>query len=102
MLGCFNPILSQKWTNSNIVLKMLFKNVTQWLYLTQNWVETIQHFLECTAGTDQLCPIVNNVIASRLSYGPISLRHLEFHNRTLYFKHQVQNCLNLYKCYPPN
>jgi len=31
MLGCFNPILGQTWTNSNIGLKMSFKNVTQWL-----------------------------------------------------------------------
>jgi len=30
---CFNPILSQIWTNSNIGLKMSFKNVTQWLTL---------------------------------------------------------------------
>jgi len=27
MLGCFNPILGQIWTNSNIGLKMSFKNV---------------------------------------------------------------------------
>jgi len=31
MLGCFNPILGQIWTNSNIGLKMSFQNVTQWL-----------------------------------------------------------------------
>jgi len=34
MLGCFNSILYQIWTNSNIELKMLFKNVTQWLDLS--------------------------------------------------------------------
>jgi len=48
MLGCINPILGQIWTNSNIGLKMQFKNVTKWLiYLTQKWVKTTQHFLEC-------------------------------------------------------
>jgi len=31
MLGCFNPILGQIWTNSNIGLKIEFKNVTQLL-----------------------------------------------------------------------
>jgi len=31
MLGCFNPILGQIWTNLNIGLKMLVTNVTQWL-----------------------------------------------------------------------
>jgi len=31
MLGCFNPILGQKWTNPAIGFKMSFKNVTQWL-----------------------------------------------------------------------
>jgi len=34
MLGCFNPILFQIWMNSNIGLKMSFKNVTQWLGLS--------------------------------------------------------------------
>jgi len=34
MLGCFNPILGQILTNSNNVLKMLFKHVTQWLDLS--------------------------------------------------------------------
>jgi len=34
MLGCLNPILGQIWTNSNIGLKMSFKNVTQWLGLS--------------------------------------------------------------------
>jgi len=34
MLGCFNPILGQIWTNSNIGLNMSFKNVTQWLGLS--------------------------------------------------------------------
>jgi len=38
-----------------------------------------------TAGTNQLCPKENDVIASRLSLGPISLCHLEFHDRTLCF-----------------
>jgi len=32
--GLFNPILGQIWTNSNIGLKMSFKNVTQWLGLS--------------------------------------------------------------------
>jgi len=30
MLGCFNPILGQIWTNSEIGLKIQLKNVTQW------------------------------------------------------------------------
>jgi len=34
MLGCFNPILGQIWTNSNNGLKMSFKNVTKWLGLS--------------------------------------------------------------------
>jgi len=41
--------LGQIWMNSNIGLKMLFKNVTQWLGLSifdPNWVKTTQHFLE--------------------------------------------------------
>jgi len=33
MLGCFNQILGQIWTNPNIGLKKLFKNVTQQLGL---------------------------------------------------------------------
>jgi len=34
------------------VKKLSFKNVTQWVcpYLTQNWVKTTQHFLECKKG----------------------------------------------------
>jgi len=34
MLGCSNLILGQTWTNSNIGLKMSFKDVTQWLGLS--------------------------------------------------------------------
>jgi len=33
MLGCFNPILGQMWTNPNVGLKMQFKNVSQRLDL---------------------------------------------------------------------
>jgi len=43
MLGCFNPILGQTWTNPNVGFKkMQLINLTQ-----QNWVKTTQHFLEC-------------------------------------------------------
>jgi len=35
--------------------------------------------------TNQLRYVVNNMIADKLSYGPISLRHLEFQDRTFYF-----------------
>jgi len=34
MLGCFNPILGQIWTNPNVGLKMSFKHLTQWLSLS--------------------------------------------------------------------
>jgi len=39
MLGCFNPIWGQIWTNPAVGLSLLisFFNPT----LTQNWVETI-------------------------------------------------------------
>jgi len=39
MLGCFNSSLGQIWTNSAIGF------LTQ--QLTQIWVKTTQHFLEC-------------------------------------------------------
>jgi len=47
MLGCFNPILGQIWTNPAIGLNFLMTFLTQRLglaYLTQNWVKTTQHF----------------------------------------------------------
>jgi len=44
MLGCFNSILGQTWTN--VGLKMQFKNVTQRLGLSVFDRKT-QHFLEC-------------------------------------------------------
>jgi len=34
MLGCFNQILGQIWTNPNVGLKIELKNVTQWLGLS--------------------------------------------------------------------
>jgi len=40
MLGCFNPILGQIWTNPFLIQR-------DCPYLTQNWVKTTQHFLEC-------------------------------------------------------
>jgi len=57
MLG-FKTNLGQIWTNPNVGLKMPFKILTQVqlslstvifviTYLTQIWVETTQHFLEC-------------------------------------------------------
>jgi len=38
-----------------------------------------------------MCPIEDDVIASRLSEGPISLHHLEFHDRTVYGTFFKQN-----------
>jgi len=46
-------VLTQFWVKygqtQTFGLKMPFKNEPQWVcpYLTQNWVETTQHFLEC-------------------------------------------------------
>jgi len=45
MLGCFNTIVGQIWTNSNIRLKFNLKKVTQWLGLSIAYVRTTQHFL---------------------------------------------------------
>jgi len=39
MLGCFNPILGQIWTNPAIGSYLE--------YLTQNWVKTTQDLFEC-------------------------------------------------------
>jgi len=51
MLGCFNPTLGQIWTNPAVGLNFLHYifNPTFRVcpYLTQNWVKTTQHFLEC-------------------------------------------------------
>jgi len=50
MLGCFNPILGQIWTNPNVGLKNATDKFNQTAgfcpYLTPNWVKTTQHFLE--------------------------------------------------------
>jgi len=55
MLGCFNPTLGQIWTNPAVGLNFVkflhyIFNPTFRVcpYLTQNWVKTTQHFLECT------------------------------------------------------
>jgi len=56
----FNPHLGQIRTKQNVGLKITFKMLTQLqlslstvnlvLYLTQIWVQTTQHFLECMEG----------------------------------------------------
>jgi len=48
MLGCFNPILGQIWTNPIVGLKNAYTKPNSWVcsYLTQHWVKTTQHFLE--------------------------------------------------------
>jgi len=44
MLGCFNPVLGQIWTNPNLKTEP-----NDWVcpYLTQSWVETTLQFSEC-------------------------------------------------------
>jgi len=62
MLGCFNPTLGKIWTNTNIGLKMSLKNQPNgWVcpYLTQSWVKTTQHFLECNVIQDYSLTIKN-------------------------------------------
>jgi len=63
MLGCFNPILGQIWTNPNVGLKNAINkfNPNSWVcpYLTQNWVKTTQHFLECRVGNCDIVLIQN-------------------------------------------
>jgi len=60
------------------VLQMLLQILTKYLKVEQ----------QLTAGTNQLRPIENNVIPSRLSLGPISLRHPEFYDFILLDKFQ--------------
>ncbi len=51
MLYCFNPTLGQIWTNPAVGVNFYITFLTQKLvspYLTQSWVETTHHSLECT------------------------------------------------------
>jgi len=42
-----------------------------------------------TAGTNQLCPIENDMISNRLSYGPISLHRTLHFEQNIFFKHSI-------------